>query len=65
MEKYHAIQSQIHSVFINQNEITDQDEIDKQVFSFYQSLFSRKIQFQTNKLETYLENISLPKFTSE
>ena len=35
LEKYRTIQSQIHSVFINQDEITDQDEIDKQIFSFY------------------------------
>ena len=65
MEKYRAIQSQIHSVFINQDEITDQDEIDRQIFSFYQSLFSCKVPFQTNKLEAYLENIPLPKLTSE
>ena len=65
MEKHRAIQSQIRSVFINQDEITDQDEINKQIFSFYQSLFSRKVQFQTNKLEAYLENIPLPKLTNE
>ena len=39
LEKHRAIQSQIHSVIINQDEITDQDEINKQIFSFYQSLF--------------------------
>ena len=42
MEKHRAIQSQIHSVIINQDEITDQDEINKQIFSFYQSLFSNR-----------------------
>ena len=36
MEKHRVIQSQIHSVIINQDEITDQDEKDKQIFSFYQ-----------------------------
>ena len=65
LEKYRAIQSQIHSVFINQDEITDQDEIDRQIFSFYQSLFSRKVKFQTNRLDTYLENTPLPKLTNE
>ena len=35
--KNNAIQSQIHSV-INQVEITDQDKINKQIFSFNQSL---------------------------
>ena len=65
LEKHRAIQGQIHSVFINQDEITDQDEINKQIFSFYQSLFSRKVQFQTDIIEAYLENIPLPKLTYE
>ena len=33
----------MHSVTINQDKITDQNEINKQIFSFYQPLFSRKI----------------------
>ena len=44
LEKLRAIQSQIHSVIINQDEVTNQDEINKQIFSFYQSLFSREVQ---------------------
>ena len=65
MEKHRAIQSQIHSVIINQDEITDQDEINKQIFSFYQSLFSRQVQVQTDKIDAYLDNIPLPKLTNE
>ena len=65
MEKHQAIQSQIHSVIIKQDEIRDQDEINKQIFSFYQSFFSRKVQNQTEKMEAYLELIPLPKLTSE
>ena len=57
-----AIQSQIHSAIINQDEITDQDEINKQIFSFYQSLFSRQVQVQ---IDGYLDNIPLPKLTNE
>ena len=63
LEKQLAIQSQIHSVIINQDEITDQAEINKQIFSFYQSLFSRKVQNQADK--AYLEHIPLPKLTNE
>ena len=37
LEKYCSIQIQIDSVIINQNEITNQDEINKQTF-LYQSL---------------------------
>ena len=65
MEKHRAIQSRIHSVIINQDKITDQDKINKQIFSFYQSLFSRKVQFQTDIIEAYLDNIPLPKLTDE
>ena len=65
MEKHRAIQSQIRSLFINRNEITDQDKIDKQIFSFYQSLFSRKVQYQTDIIEACLENIPLPKLNNE
>ena len=58
-----AIQSQIHSAIINQDENTDQDEINKQIFSFYQSLFSRQVQVQ---IDAYLDNnIPLPKLTNE
>ena len=65
MEKHRAIQSQIHSAIINQDEITDQDEINKQIFSVYQSLFSRKARIQTVEIQAYLENIPLPKLTNE
>ena len=60
MEKHRSIQSQKISVIINQDEITDQEEINKQIFSFYQSLFSRKVQFHTDRIEVYLENINIP-----
>ena len=48
-----------------QDEIIDQDEINKPIFSFYQSLFSRKVQFQVDIIEAHLENILLPKLTKE
>ena len=35
------------------------------MFSFWQSLFSRKVQNQTDKVEAYLEHIPLPKLTNE
>ena len=44
---------------------TYQDKINKQIFSLYQSFFSRKVQFQTDKIEAYLENIPLPKLVNE
>ena len=64
MEKHRAIQSQIHSVIINRDEITDQAEINKQIF-FYQSFFSHKVQIQIDEMEAYLEIIPLPKLSNE
>ena len=65
MEKHRAIQRQILSVINNQDEVADQDEINKQIFSFYQSLFSRQVQIQTEKIDAYLDNIPLPNVTNE
>ena len=65
LEKHHSIQSQTHSVINNQDKNTNQAEINKQKLSFYQFLFSRKVQNQTEKIEGYLENIPLPKLTDE
>ena len=48
LKKHRAIQSQMHSVIINQDEITDQTDINKQIFSFYRSLFSRNAQDQAD-----------------
>ena len=65
MEKHRATQSQIHSLVINQDKITDQAEIIKQLFSFNRSLLLRKVQIQANKIEPYLKNTILPKLTNE
>ena len=65
MEKHRATQSQIHSIVINQDKITDQAEIIKQLFSFNRSLLLRKVQIQANKIEPYLKNTILPKLTNE
>ena len=65
MEKHRATQSQIHSIVINQDKITDQAEIIKQLFSFNWSLLLRKVQIQANKVEPYLKNAILPKLTNE
>ena len=64
MEKHRAVRSQIHSVIINQDGITDQNKIQKKIFYFYQSFFLGKVQNQTDELEAYLELIPLPKLTT-
>ena len=49
LEKHRAIESQTHSVIINQDKITDQAYLDKQVFSFYQFCFRVKFRFKYTK----------------
>ena len=65
MEKHRAIQSQIHFIIINQDEITNQTKINKQILYFHQSLFLPKVQIHTDKIKAYLENKPLSKFTNE
>ena len=55
----------MHSLIINQDEVTYQVEINKQIFSFYQYLFSGKTQNQADKIEAYLELMPLPNLTNE
>ena len=63
--KHRASQSHIRLVNINEDEIADQDKKNEQILSFYQSLFPRKVQNQTDKIEAYLELIPLGKLTNE
>ena len=65
MEKHHSIQSQTHFIINNQDKNRNQAEINKQKFSFYQFLFSHKVQNQTEIIEGYLKNIPLRKLTNE
>ena len=52
-------------VIINQDQIRDKDKINKKIFPFYQSLFLHKVQFQTDIIEAYLDNMPLPKLPNE
>ena len=65
LEKPRAILSVMHSVIINQDEIRGKVEIYKPIFSFCQSLFSHKVQIQTDETEAHLKNIPLPKTGKE
>ena len=66
LEKHRVIHSQTYSIIIfNQEEITDQAETNKHIFSFYRSLFLHKAQNQTDKTDAYLKHIPLPTLTNE
>ena len=65
LEKDWPYQSQMHFIIINQDEITDQAKINKQMFYFYQFLLLPKVQIHTDKIKAYLENKPLSKLTNE
>ena len=54
----HVTQSQIHSVIINQDEITDQAEINKQIFSFINHCFCIKFRIKQIK-QRHIQNTYL------
>ena len=64
-KNHRAIQSQIHSVIINQDEITDQTKINKQIFSLINLCFRVNFRCKQIKKEAYLANIPLPKIANE
>ena len=46
IEKQHALQSQILTLLCDQNETTDKTQINHQLYHFYKTLFTEKLQIQ-------------------
>ena len=65
MEKNRAIQGQIRTIIVNEKEITDEIEINKQISFFYESLFKENLSFSERNLKHYLDNISIPLLSEE
>ena len=47
-------------MIIEEKELTKQNEINNNVFTFYQNLFSKQTDFKQNDLINYLNKINLP-----
>ena len=65
LEKNRAIQGQIRTIIVNEKEITDEIEINKQISFFYESLFKENLSFSERNLKKYLDNISIPLLSEE
>ena len=65
LEKNRAIQGQIRITIVNEKEITDEIEINKQISFFYESLFKENLSFSERNLKQYLDNISIPLLSEE
>ena len=63
LEKYHATQSHIRSILVDEKELTDRGKINTQLVLFCNKLFSKNLAKQFSNLETYLEKILLPKLS--
>ena len=53
------VQSQIRKLIIEEKELTEQNEINNNIFTFYQNLFSKQTDFKQNDLINYLNKINL------
>ena len=60
LEKNRFVQSQIRRLIIEEKELTEQNEINNNIFSFYQNLFSKQTDFKQNDLINHLDKINLP-----
>ena len=65
LEKHHAIQNTIKKVICNGQEITNANEINFNIFSFYNSLFKDKIKCTTESCREFLKDIPGPSLTNE
>ena len=60
MKKNYFVQSQIRKLIIEEKELTEQNVINNNIFTFYQNLFSKQTDFKQNDLINYLNKINLP-----
>ena len=54
-EKSCFVQSQIRKLIIAEKELTEQNEINNNIFTFYQNLFSKQTDFKQNDLIHYVD----------
>ena len=64
MKKNRFVQSQICKLIIEEKELTEQNEINNNIFTFYQNLFSKQTDFKQNDLIHYFDKINLPSLSN-
>ena len=65
LEKNCAVQNQIRTISCSQKEITDEKEINTELFKFYKVLFEPKINLSNALIQDNLNYIEIPKLTKE
>ena len=63
LEKKRGSKNTIRKIISEKEEITDLQEINRKIFSFYQDLFSKKCHADNDKINLFLENLKIPKLS--
>ena len=65
LEKNRAVQNQKRTISCSVKEITDEKELNTELFIFYKTLFEPKIKVSNALIQDYLSRIEIPKLTKE
>ena len=65
MAKRHSIQNQIKILVVNDGVVKEQIDINNNLYSFYQKLFSKNNRISRKKVFQYLKDRSLPKLNDD
>ena len=65
LEKQHALLNQVQTLFCGEKEVTDKNEINQELQCFHKNLFTGKLKFKKEDINTYLGQINFPVLTEE
>ena len=65
LEKRHAIQNQVKSLVVNDEVVKEQTDINKNLYAFYQKLFSKNNDISRQKVLQFLQDKNLPKLNDD
>ena len=65
LEKNYAVQNERRNISCCEKEITDEKEINTELFMFYKVLFETKIHVSNALIQDYLNHTEIPKLTKE
>ena len=61
LEKYHATQGCLRTVIVNKKELNDSQQINDGLYNFYQALLKEKLSLLEERIQSFLDKVSLPK----
>ena len=64
-EKSRANQSKVRNICKNDNEITEQKEINQELFNYYKDLFTEKLKISKTDINNYLSDCPIPQLSEE